>query len=86
MKHLSKHLPHYLSLVGIFAAGIIGIYFFSYDRDFQMGIVIAMAAAYVVWGIIHHWLHKDLYFSVVVEYLVIAALGVILVFSLIFRA
>ena len=86
MKYLVRHLPHYLSLIGIFLAGIIGISFFSYDKVFQMAIIIAMAASYVSWGIIHHWIHKDLYLSVVIEYLIISILGVILVFSLIFRA
>lgn len=86
MKHIAKQLPHYLSLIGVFIAGIIGIYLFSYDKFFQMAIVIAVAASYVTWGIVHHWIHKDLYLSIVIEYLVVAVLGVILVFSLIFRA
>lgn len=86
MKRWAKHLPHYLSLIGVFVAGIIGIYFFSYDKFFQMAIIVAMAASYVAWGIVHHWVHKDLYLSVVVEYIIVSILGVILVFSLIFRA
>ena len=81
-----KHIPHYLSLIGLFVIGILGIYLFSYDRSFQMSVVIATAAAYVAWGVVHHYLHRDLYLSVVIEYLVVATLGVILVFSLIFRA
>lgn len=81
-----RHLPHYLSLIGVFIAGIFGIYIFSYDRRFQMAVVLATAAAYVAWGVVHHFLHRDLYLSVVIEYLTIAILGVVLVFSLIFRA
>ena len=81
-----KHLSHYLGLIGVFAAAVVGIYVFGYDRSLQMAVVIATAAAYVAWGIVHHWLHRDLYLSVVIEYLVVAILGVILVFSLIFRA
>lgn len=81
-----KHFSHYLSLIGVFVAGIVGIYLFSYDRIFQMAIVVATGAAYVAWGIIHHFLHRDLYLSVIVEYLVVASLGVVLIFSLIFRA
>lgn len=81
-----KHFSHYLSLIGVFAAGVIGIYLFSYDQYLQMAVVAAVAAAYVAWGVVHHWLHRDLYPSVIVEYLVVAILGVVLVFSLIFRA
>lgn len=81
-----KHFSHYLSLVGVFAAGVIGIYLFSYDRLLQMAVVAATSAAYVAWGIVHHWLHRDLYLSVIIEYLAVAILGVVLIFSLIFRA
>lgn len=86
MKSFSKHLPHYLSLIGIFIVGIVGIYTFAYDRSLQMAVVVAMGVAYVVWGVVHHFIHRDLYLAVVIEYLVVAALGVVLVFSLIFRA
>lgn len=60
MESMSKHFPHYISLIGIFIAGILGFYFFSYDRFFQTAIVIALALSYVSWGIIHHAIHKDI--------------------------
>ena len=85
MKSFSKHLPHYLSLIGIFAAGTFGIYTFAYDRSLQMAVVVATAGAYVTWGVVHHFIHRDLYLAVIVEYLVVAVLGVVLIFSLIFR-
>jgi hypothetical protein len=86
MKRLAKHLPHYTSLIGILLAGALGFYLFSYDRLFQASVASAVAVAYVAWGLIHHHLHKDLHWTVVVEYLVVASLGLVLVFSLIFRA
>lgn len=85
MKHFSKHLPHYLSLIGIFVAGFIGFWYFGYDKLFQAAVAIAIAVAYVVWGIVHHYIHKDLYLSVVIEYIVVATLGLVLVFSLVLR-
>ena len=86
LKKLSKLLPHYLSLIGVFAAAFLAFYYFSYDRFFLIGISIAVAAAYVSWGIIHHLIHKDLYFTVVIEYIAVSILGLIIVLSLIFRA
>ena len=86
MKEFTKYLPHYTPLIGIFLAGILGFVFFSYDRVFQVAISIAIALSYVVWGVIHHLMHKDLYWEVVVEYLVVASLGLIVLFSVIFRA
>lgn len=86
IKKTARHIQHYLPLVGILVAGAFGFVFFSYDKVFQAAIAIAVAAGYFVWGIIHHHLHRDLHLSVVLEYLAIAALGVVVVFSLLFRA
>lgn len=86
IKRFSKHLPHYISLIGIFVAAILAFYYFSFDKFFLVGVSLAVAAAYISWGIIHHLIHKDLHFSVVVEYAVVSILGLIIVLSLIFRA
>jgi len=86
MKGISKHLPHYFVLFGLLLAGILAFVLFSYDRAFQMIVAVSIAVAYVIWGLVHHLIHKDLYFSVVLEYLAIAALGLVMVFSLILRS
>lgn len=86
MKEISKHLPHYFVLFGLLVAGILAFVLFSYDRVFQMIIASAVAVSYVFWGLIHHSIHRDLYFSVVLEYIAVAALGLVMVFSLILRA
>jgi hypothetical protein len=85
MKSFARHLPHYLPLLGLLLAGFLGLVLFSYDQSFQIIVAIAVAVFYVVWGVIHHLIHKDLYLAVVIEYLVVASLGLVIVFSLIFR-
>jgi hypothetical protein len=67
-------------------AGFLGYINFSYDKAFQIAIVVATAAGYVVWGIVHHYIHKDLHLSVIIEYILIAFLGVFIAASLVFRA
>ena len=86
MKKITKHLPHYLSLIGIFMAGVYGFFYFSFDKYFQIAIAIALAFSYVSWGIMHHTSHKDLYLEVAIEYIVIASLGLVVILSLILRA
>jgi len=85
MKKIISHIPYYTPLIGIFIAGTLGFAIFSYDRVFQVAISIAIALSYVIWGIIHHLVNKDLYWEIVVEYLVVASLGLVILFSLIFR-
>lgn len=85
IKSLARHLPHYLPLLGLFSAGILAFLLFSYDQAFQMIVAISVAVFYVVWGIIHHAINKDLYLAVIIEYVAVASLGLTIVFSLIFR-
>jgi len=85
MLNNSKHLPHYISLVAILISGVLGFYLFSYDKYFQIAISVALSASYVSWGIIHHAVHKDICWTILFEYLVVAILGLIMILSLIFR-
>ena len=85
MKGLTRHIAHYLPLLGLLFAGVLGFIFFAYDQVFQILISVSVAVLYVAWGIVHHLIHQDLDLSVVIEYLVVASLGLVIVFSLIFR-
>lgn len=85
MKTFFKHLPHYTLLFGILLAGFGGLILFSYDKNFQIAISIALAISYVSWGVVHHFLHKDLHIETFIEYIAIAALGLIILFSLVIR-
>lgn len=74
----TRRFSHYITLFGIFITAIVGFYLFTWDRTFQIALVIATATAYIAWGIVHHWLHDDFYFEVVLEYGAIALAGSIL--------
>ncbi len=85
MKSISKHLSHYMALFGILLAGFAGLILFSYDKNFQVAVALALSLSYVAWGVTHHYLHKDLHIETFIEYLVVAALGFVIIFSLLLR-
>ncbi len=85
-KQVSKHMQHYLPLLGIIAAGGRGLVVFSYDKSFQAAVALSVAISYFIWGLVHHHLHRDLHLATVLEYLAIAVLGIVVLFSLLFRA
>lgn len=85
MKDLTRHLSHYVALFGILLASFAGLILFSYDKNFQIAVAAALSASYVAWGITHHYLHKDLHIETFIEYLVVAVLGFVIIFSLIIR-
>jgi len=86
MKHYLRQIPHYTVLFGILIAAAVAFALFSYDRVFQLIITIALAVSYVAWGLIHHHIHRDLYLRVVIEYIAVATLGLVIIFSIILRA
>lgn len=65
----------YLLLFSILAISLGLFLFFGYSRPIQKLIVFLTAAAYVLWGAIHHSLNKDLYLRVIWEYLLVALLA-----------
>lgn len=85
-KKFARHLPHYLPLLGIFTAGALAFFVFSYDKQFQAGVVLSVAISHFVWGVVHHHIHGDLSMEVVLEYLAISLLGLSVILSLIFRS
>ncbi len=85
MKSFVRDLPHYMLLIGILFAGFVGLILFSYDRNFQIAVALATGISYVSWGLIHHHIHRDLHFEVFMEYLAVAILGTVILFSLILQ-
>lgn len=86
LSKISRHLPHYLPLVGIYVAGALAFWMFSYDRNFQVGVAVALAMAHVCWGAVHHSIHKDLSLEVLAEYVTVALLGLVVLLSIIYRS
>ena len=86
MKKIIRHLPHFISLFGILLAGFSGLIIFSYDKKFQLAMIVATSGGYVAWGVVHHILHKDFHFEVLLEYLAVAILGLTVIFSLVIRS
>jgi hypothetical protein len=82
---MKDHLVHYTPLVGILFAALLGFIFVSYDQSFRGAVIIAASVSYVSWGVIHHYIHKDLHLSVILEYISIAILGAIVGLSVVFR-
>lgn len=85
-KDFAHHPQHYFVLLCILLVGLWGIFWFDYYRLLQLGILVSMAASYVVWGIVHHAHHRDLHIKIVFEYLLVAIFAVLIFASLILRA
>lgn len=75
---MKSGVMHFTVLVAIIAIGIIAFVSVRGNAGLQFFIGLATAIAYVVWGIIHHSIEGDLHKKIVVEYVLIAAIAVLL--------
>ena len=85
MTDLKRDYKDYLVLLSFLAFALFGFAYFGFDRRMQSVIIIASAFFYIFWGIIHHSLRKDFHFKVLLEYLVLAFFGAVLVLTLLQR-
>jgi len=78
IKHLKNHFWQYLVLSLILIFGVVSFFLALGNKQLQFKIVVATAFLYVLWGIVHHLLEKDLYFHLVIEYIVVALLAIVI--------
>ena len=77
-KTFHTHLTYYISLAVLLILGFILIMLTGYDVRVQLTAVMLTAFFYVLWGVVHHIVHHDISAKIVVEYVLIAALGMLL--------
>lgn len=77
-KEVKQKPVEYAALASFFIIGLI-VYFFADITSHQRRLIVyLLAASYFFWSIIHHYKRGDLSISIVIEYLVMALLGIVL--------
>ena len=77
---LKKHFGYYLSLSAILLLGIILIVLTSPSIKLQSLVILFTVFFYILWGILHHLINHELSSRVVIEYVLIGALGLSILF------
>lgn len=72
-----------MPLIGIYVLTLVVFFIFSFDKTFEKATLISCGFAHVTWGIVYHYIHKDLSPLLVLEYITIAALGIASVLTII---
>lgn len=81
-----KDLKHYLSLLAILSIGFGLFWIFNFNRQIQIMITIGLGIAYVIWGIVHHLIRKEIYWRIVWEYIIVASLACVFVIFILLRS
>ena len=77
----TRHV-HFLVLLSILIGGIATFLYVDPHSSLRLIVGIVTTVAYVAWGLIHHALEKDLHQRVVVEYMLIGAIALVLLFTM----
>lgn len=80
-----KDLKHYLFLMAILSIGFGLFWIFNFNRQIQMWITVGLGVAYVLWGVMHHTIKKELHFRIVWEYLLVAIFACTIIVFLLAR-
>lgn len=76
MKKIDRHFGYYIFLVAVLVVGLIVTWMLGPDKNLQFLSLVVLSIAYAVIGIIHHLLSHDLVSKIVIEYILVAALGI----------
>lgn len=79
-KKFKKHLGYYISLIAILSLGLILILLTSSNVRAQTIIISLTVFFYVLWGVVHHLINHELTLRIVIEYVLIGALGMSILF------
>ncbi|CAN5196015.1 hypothetical protein BH09PAT1_BH09PAT1_8160 [soil metagenome] len=75
-----SHKVYYLLLVGMEALGFVLVLFAKGDKQLELTYIVLATFFYLIWALVHHYIHHDLHTKVVIEYCLLSALGIAVMF------
>lgn len=82
-----KKDPVDFGILGVIFLAVIVLFFnVSYDNTLKEGVVFLTGFLYLSWGIFHHWRKEDLCLKIVLEYFLMALLGIVVTVFVVLRA
>ena len=79
MSIFKKHFWYYLSLIVVLGIGFYLLFATNANKQLQILIAFLIALFYVLWGMLHHYFQHDTTIKVMIEYVLIGAIGFLLI-------
>lgn len=80
IKNKNIDLEYYISLIFILFLGLLFIILAAPNKNLQLILVLLTTLFYILFGIVHHLINHDLSTRVVIQYIIIGALGITVIF------
>lgn len=71
-----NHFAYYFFLITILILGMVAIWILGPNKNYQFIALIFLSMSYAVIGVFHHLLNHDLVGKIVIEYVLVAVLGI----------
>lgn len=81
-KRKQPEFDHYVALASILGAGLSLFLYFRYSQEAQAYVIFLTSVAYIIWGVVHHKIVHLLTIEIIFEYVLVAAIGSLVVLSL----
>lgn len=86
LEDIYRYLSHYLVLGVLLSGGLSLFLFFNHSRQVQLQVVMVTALGYLLWGTTHHYLKKDLNWTVFFEYTLVAVFSILVIYTVLGQA
>lgn len=73
-----RDIMHHILLAIILSAGLVTVWGFTGSPGMQFTAGTVTAVAYVGWGVFHHYHDGDLHMKSMIEYVLLALLGIVI--------
>lgn len=80
MKLKGRDFEYYISLSIILGLGLLFVILASPNKTLQLILILLTTLFYILFGIVHHLINHDISVAIVLEYLLIGALGISILF------
>ena len=80
IKSRNIDLEYYVSLIFILSLGLFFIILAAQNKNLQLILVLLTTLFYILFGIAHHLINHDLSIRVMIQYIIIGALGITVIF------
>ncbi|MDQ3239596.1 MAG: hypothetical protein M3P33_03670 [bacterium] len=82
LENFRKHLGHSVLLLLFLSFGVTLFLAFSHDSVMRIIMLVLVSLCYALWGVVHHYVRKDLSWGLAIEYITIAFLAGVGVLSI----
>jgi hypothetical protein len=77
-----RHIGHTLILVMVLIFGFTLFFAFSHEPEIRILLLFLVSASYALWGLVHHYVRRDLTWPLAIEYISVSFLAGVGVLSI----